>query len=83
MRVPDLQIKIHVFRPQKGEMVACQFSSDNQWYRAEVIDVKVSKSKAKVKYVDFGNGEIVQFDRVRHLPQEFATVPIQGKMRFL
>ena len=48
-----------------GDIVLCHFEYDNNWYRAEVIDVKdVSGSvEIEVFYIDYGNIETVTIDR--------------------
>jgi tudor domain-containing protein 2 len=41
------------YTPKKGELVRAQFSADDRWYRAKVLDVL--PDGARVLYVDYGN----------------------------
>lgn len=44
------------YTPARGDLVAAQFSEDNEWYRAKVIGV--NKGSANVLYIDYGNKEV-------------------------
>jgi staphylococcal nuclease domain-containing protein 1 len=57
------------YTPTQGELVKAQFTADDAWYRAEVL--RVQDDGFKVKYVDYGNSEVIPADRIRKLPQEF------------
>jgi len=55
-----------------GEVYLCQFTVDENWYRAEIMELKpcdidlcidCPKQVAKVFYIDYGNDESVHFDR--------------------
>ena len=60
--------------PKVGEIVASQFTLDDQWYRARVRRVDRDAKKADVSYVDYGNSETVPFSRLRPLTQsQFLT----------
>ena len=43
----------------------CHFEYDNNWYRAEVLNVRESPDsvEAEVFYIDYGNIETVTIDR--------------------
>lgn len=57
--------------------VAGQFTEDNKWYRAEIISVKPSARRAEVRYVDFGNTEVLPYVRIRSIPEEFIRFTCQ------
>ena len=59
-----------------GMVCACQFSSDNQWYRAVVVDLP-GKQNVTIKYVDFGNTETVHFTKLKKLLDKFLILPTQ------
>ena len=54
-----------------GEIVACKFSLDNQWYRAKV-EKKVAPNQYQVFYLDYGNRESVPVSDICQLPSEFG-----------
>lgn len=60
-----------------GMPVAAQFSVDNKWYRAEIISLKPQAKKAEVRYVDFGNTEILAYSKIRMLAEEFLRFTVQ------
>lgn len=60
--------------PRVGEYVRAQFSQDDKWYRAKVLEV--SAGKYKLLYVDYGNSEVVPQARIRTLPVEFNTTKL-------
>uniref|UniRef100_A0A3Q3AX97 Tudor domain-containing protein n=2 Tax=Kryptolebias marmoratus TaxID=37003 RepID=A0A3Q3AX97_KRYMA len=65
--------------PQKlepGSPCLALFSSDNLWYRAQVIQ-KVDKT-LKVLFVDYGNESNVDINNVRSLPYSLLEIPPQA-----
>jgi hypothetical protein len=40
-----------------------QFTSDNCWYRGLIIDVNHPHQQLTVLYVDYGNSEVITYDR--------------------
>lgn len=44
------------YTPARGDLVAAQFSEDNEWYRAKVVGI--NKGSANVLYIDYGNKEV-------------------------
>lgn len=56
-----------------GEVCAAKFSLDNRWYRAVILE-KLPNG-FRVRYVDFGNSEVVQGASIRPLPQQFQSLP--------
>jgi staphylococcal nuclease domain-containing protein 1 len=63
--------------------VAGNFSVDNTWYRAEVLEIisatATQPAYYKLRYIDYGNTETVTVDRIRALPAEFQKQPAQAK----
>ena len=62
----------------KGDLVAAQFTLDEGWYRAIVRDVNTAENCANVFYIDYGNNETVETERLRELKPEFLTLPAQA-----
>eukprot|EP01068_Selenidium_serpulae_P006230 Selendium_serpulae@DN4319_c0_g1_i14.p1 len=60
--------------PKENEIVAAQFSVDNEWYRAQVA--KVSGDSADVFYIDYGNTETLPLSALRKLPEALSTSKI-------
>ncbi|XP_037935636.1 staphylococcal nuclease domain-containing protein 1 [Teleopsis dalmanni] len=59
------------YTPKRGDLCAAQFSADKQWYRAKVE--RVQGQSATVLYVDYGNKEVVPFNRLASLPPSFTS----------
>jgi len=64
------------YTPDRNEIVAARFTTDEQWYRAQIIgdnrpkgSKDVEATQFEVKYIDYGNREWVDKDRIRHLPE--------------
>ncbi|KAI5646944.1 tudor domain-containing protein [Phthorimaea operculella] len=51
------------------------FPEDGQWYRATILQFSEAKSCVKVRYVDYGNIEIVPLADVREINEEWAELP--------
>jgi len=72
--------------PQPLPRVAGNFSVDNTWYRAEVLEIinnNDQPTQYKLRYIDYGNTETVTVDRIRALPPEFQKTPAQAKKQNL
>ncbi|XP_058882028.1 tudor domain-containing protein 1-like isoform X2 [Acipenser ruthenus] len=65
------------FRPARGTICCSQFTEDNQWYRATVLSY-TSKDKVYVGYIDFGNCEELNVDRIRPVTEKFLQLPMQA-----
>jgi len=55
---------------------AVRFSVDQLFYRAEILDV-VDANCIEVKYVDFGNTEVVSVQRIRKLLDVYTVLTVQ------
>lgn len=60
--------------PRNGQYVSAKFSEDDQWYRAKVKHVDREKKKAEVYYIDYGNTETIDFNRLRPLSEDKFSV---------
>ncbi|XP_053721681.1 tudor domain-containing protein 1 isoform X2 [Synchiropus splendidus] len=58
-----------------GAACCAQFSADNQWYRAVVLDVGVNE--VKVIYADYGNMETIPLSMILPIPQHLLHLPFQ------
>ena len=65
-----------------GELILAQFSTDQKWYRAQVVSFDPTASgsvgSAEVLFVDYGNCERVPLMNIRSLPSDFLTLPKQS-----
>jgi len=62
---------------EKQEYIAAHFSVDDLWYRAQVIRIIHEDEEEplwEIRYVDYGNKEIVKSDRIRPLPREYLDL---------
>ncbi|KAM8836922.1 tudor domain-containing protein 1 [Spinachia spinachia] len=62
-------------KPALGAACCAQFSADNNWYRAVVVDV--GENEASVIYADYGNAEKVPFSRILPIPMSLLQLPFQ------
>ncbi|XP_035513908.1 tudor domain-containing protein 1 isoform X3 [Morone saxatilis] len=62
-------------RPAPGAACCAQFSADNNWYRAVVLDV--AENEMTVIYADYGNTERVPFSRILPIPVHLLQLPFQ------
>ncbi|KAM4524090.1 tudor domain-containing protein 1 [Odontesthes bonariensis] len=60
-------------RPAPGAACCAQFSADNNWYRAVVLEV--GENEMSVIYADYGNGEKVPFARILPIPTHLLQFP--------
>ncbi|XP_059053475.1 RING finger protein 17 isoform X2 [Achroia grisella] len=51
------------------------FPEDGLWYRASILEYSEAKNRIKVKYVDYGNVEVISLSDVREIPNELADLP--------
>ncbi|XP_074374885.1 ribonuclease TUDOR 1-like isoform X2 [Apium graveolens] len=66
------------YNPKKDDLVIAQFSQDNSWYRAMVVNVprgivRSAKAKFEVFFIDYGTQEFVAYSRLR--PSDCYSLP--------
>ncbi|KAK2974139.1 hypothetical protein RJ640_021430, partial [Escallonia rubra] len=71
---------IGAFNPKKGDIILAQFSADNSWNRAMVVNaprdaVESPNDKFEVFYIDYGNQEEVTYSRLRPLDPSVSSAP--------
>nr|XP_021195097.2 RING finger protein 17 [Helicoverpa armigera] len=75
----DLQAESMNGSPLNGifENKACVavFPEDGRWYRASILQYSEAKNRIKVKYVDYGNIEIIPLSDAKEILEEWATLP--------
>ncbi|KAM9336898.1 tudor domain-containing protein 1 [Symphorus nematophorus] len=62
-------------RTAPGAACCAQFSADNNWYRAVVLEV--GENEMSVIYADYGNAEEVSFSRILPIPTHLLQLPFQ------
>ncbi|OCT71271.1 hypothetical protein XELAEV_18034249mg [Xenopus laevis] len=62
--------------PRAGDIFCAFFSGDGNWYRAMVIDVE--QKTIKVRFMDYGNTEELQADKLCDIPPKFLELPFQA-----
>ena len=60
-----------------GAPLCALFSGDGLWYRA-VVESVTSDFEVKVRYIDYGNSDIVLLSDVRQLSRKFYELPVQA-----
>ncbi|XP_077534585.1 uncharacterized protein LOC144146502 isoform X3 [Haemaphysalis longicornis] len=64
------------FKGTVGMHCVAHYMADNHWYRAQILEVL--PDHVKVCYVDFGNCDRVRRKELRHLTEQFASIPAQA-----
>ncbi|XP_012147140.2 protein tudor isoform X1 [Megachile rotundata] len=60
----------------RGAYCVAQYSVDLKWYRALIKSVE--GKTATVQFVDYGNTENVEFDKIKAIKEEFVKLPVQA-----
>ena len=60
--------------PAVGDCCAAKFSEDNQWYRGRICSI-CSNNQAIVQFVDYGNSECIDCNKIMSLDKEFCKFP--------
>lgn len=64
--------------PRVGDWCAAMLHDDNnEWYRAQVIDVNASEGRVEVEFVDFGFPVKCKLQQLREMSTKFMTLPRQ------
>lgn len=65
------------FKPTNGDIVLAQFSADNSWNRAMIVNAPRGspQDKYEVFYIDYGNQEVVPFSQLQPLDSSLAAAP--------
>ncbi|KAL6634252.1 hypothetical protein ACP70R_026923 [Stipagrostis hirtigluma subsp. patula] len=75
---------IGAFTPVKGEIVLAQFSLDNSWNRAMIVNgpraVESPNDKFEVFYIDYGNQEVVPYSRIRPVDPSVSSAPALAQL---
>ncbi|XWS51529.1 hypothetical protein CRYUN_Cryun12cG0183800 [Craigia yunnanensis] len=71
---------IGAFNPKKGDIVLAQFSMDNSWNRAMIVNaprggVESPNDKFEVFYLDYGNQEEVPYSQLRPIDPSVSATP--------
>ncbi|XP_054006330.1 tudor domain-containing 6-like isoform X1 [Hylaeus anthracinus] len=64
------------FKIRKGMYCIAQYTEDLKWYRA--IIKSVEGNSATVQFVDYGNTETVEFNKIKTIQKEFLKLPVQS-----
>nr|XP_057918672.1 tudor domain-containing protein 1 isoform X2 [Doryrhamphus excisus] len=62
-------------RPTPGAACCAQFSADDNWYRAVVLEV--ADDEVSVIYADFGNTEKLPVSRILPIPEHMLRLPFR------
>jgi hypothetical protein len=54
------------------------YQADGKLYRAKVMRINLIEAKCEIRYVDFGNQEIVELSDVYYLDSKFMSLPEQA-----
>ena len=62
------------------QVCVAQFSEDDAWYRAQVIGLP-GRRRVQVRYVDFGNMELVPYWKLRKITEKFMRLPTMVNLK--
>lgn len=51
------------------------FPEDGQWYRASILQFSKAKNQIKVRYVDYGNTQVIPLANTREILNEWTILP--------
>ncbi|GJM85124.1 hypothetical protein PR202_ga01548 [Eleusine coracana subsp. coracana] len=75
---------IGAFNPVKGEIVLAQFSLDNSWNRAMIVNgpraVESPNDKYEVFYIDYGNQEVIPYSHIRPADPSVSASPALAQL---
>lgn len=60
---------------EKGMVCCAKFSVDNCWYRSVIGDVR--GGKVQVRFVDYGNSDLVQTSSIKAITPDLLNTPMQ------
>ena len=60
-----------------GQSCLACYTTNEDWFRAQVEDIDIEKNTVLVYYTDYGNVSYVDPDRIAPLPRQFLSVPAQ------
>lgn len=66
------------YTPKVNDICVAQFSMDEEWYRAKVLNVK-SNGQVTVLFIDYGNKEVTSLSKLAAIPAGFETLPAQAQ----
>jgi len=69
----------------RGTLCAALFSADNLWYRVKVVST-MGRGGIQVKFIDYGNTEVVNEETLRKLPAHllaFEPQAMESQLAFL
>ena len=66
-------------KPVLGDVYAAQFTLDNEWYRAMVMEIK--GDNCSVQYIDYGNREVIPVTSLRKLENHMTKLPIMVSLK--
>jgi len=62
---------------KKGTLCAALFSADDMWYRTKVVG-SAGRGEIEVKFIDYGNTEVVPEGTLRKLPAHLISFEPQA-----
>lgn len=67
---------MQAFKIKCGTCCVAQYEEDFKWYRAVIKSVE--GNNATVKFIDYGNSELVDFTKIKVIREEFVKLPMQA-----
>ncbi|XP_032689380.1 maternal protein tudor-like isoform X3 [Odontomachus brunneus] len=67
---------MQAFKIKCGTCCVAQYEEDLKWYRAMIQSVE--GNNATVKFIDYGNSELVNFIKIKVIQEEFVKLPMQA-----
>lgn len=59
----------------KNKACVARFEEDGKWYRAIIMEYSPVQNRIRVRYVDYGNVELISISDAREIHEEWANLP--------
>ena len=73
-------MQVNINELVKNQIVTCQWSEDNSYYRAVVTEINKDQKKIRVRFIDYGNQSVEPLTKIRELPELVLKFPVMAHL---